>query len=63
VEVLLLEKKMKKLNKMKIRLLKVLSVPIALLIAIPVVILQSGIWICKGKRTPGDVINSYIKWL
>jgi len=54
---------MKKLNKMKIRLLKVLSVPIALLIAIPVVILQSGIWICKGKRTPGDVIQSYINWL
>jgi len=48
---------------MKTRLLKVLSVPIALVIVIPVVILQSGIWIVTGDRTPGDVIQSYINWL
>tara|TARA_R110000824_G_scaffold167675_5_gene344679 strand:- start:235 stop:489 length:255 start_codon:yes stop_codon:yes gene_type:complete len=47
----------------KIRLLKVLSVPVALVILIPVVILQSCIWICKGDRTPGDVIQSYLDWL
>lgn len=47
----------------KTRLLKVLSVPVALIIVIPVVILQSCIWICKGDRTPGDVIQSYIDWL
>ncbi len=47
----------------KTRLLKVLSVPVALVIVIPVVILQSCIWICKGDRTPGDVIQSYLDWL
>ena len=47
----------------KIRLLKVLSVPVAFLILIPVVIIQSGIWICKGERTPGDVVQSYLDWL
>ena len=47
----------------KTRLLKVLSLPIALLILLPVIILQSCIWIVKGKRTPGDVIQSYIDWL
>ena len=47
----------------KTRLLKVLSVPVALIIVIPVVILQSCIWICKGDRTPGDVIQSYLDWL
>ncbi len=47
----------------KTRLLKVLSVPVALVIVIPVVILQSCIWIYKGERTPGDIIQSYINWL
>ncbi len=47
----------------KTRLLKVLSLPIALLILLPVIILQSCIWIVKGKRTPGDVIQSYLDWL
>ncbi len=48
---------------MKIRLLKVLSVPLALGLLLPMVIVQSIIWVIKGERTPGDVINSYIKWL
>lgn len=48
---------------MKKRLLKVVSVPIFFALAIPMLIIQSIIWIIVGKKNPTELIVDYFDWL
>jgi hypothetical protein len=46
------------------RLLKVVSVPIAIfLLMIPMIIIQSVRWVITGSKTPMQVIEQYMEWL
>lgn len=49
---------------MKKRLLKVISLPIAVFfLMIPMLIIQSILWIIFGKKTPLDRVEEYFNWL
>jgi hypothetical protein len=46
------------------RLLKVVSVPVAVFILmIPMIIIQSVRWVITGSKTPMEVIEDYMEWL
>jgi len=48
---------------MKKRLIKALSIPTAMIILIPFIILFSIVWIIKGKYNPMELIDKYLTWL
>ena len=46
------------------RLLKVISVPVAVFILmIPMIVIQSVRWVITGSKTPMGVIDDYMDWL
>jgi hypothetical protein len=46
------------------RLLKVISVPVAIFILmIPMIIFQSVWWVISGSKTPMNVVEDYMEWL
>jgi hypothetical protein len=46
------------------RLLKVISVPVAIIILmIPMIVIQSVRWVITGSKTPMKVIEDYMEWL
>jgi hypothetical protein len=46
------------------RLLKVVSVPVAVFVLmIPMIIIQSVRWVITGSKTPMKVIEDYMEWL
>jgi len=48
---------------MKKRLLKVLSIPTAVALFIPIVALSAIVWIISGKHNPTEMIDKYFNWL
>lgn len=46
------------------RLIKVISVPFSIFILmIPMIIIQSIIWVITGNKTPMQVVEEYMEWL
>lgn len=51
-------------NQMLNRFVKAISVPIAaLILLIPMTIIQGIVWIIVGKKTPIDRVDEYFEWL